>query len=80
MLIGLIDMVVVLLLILVNGMFAMTEFALITARKTRLQQLAEDGDSGARAALELSENQQRFLAAVQIGITLVGVLSGAFGG
>jgi putative hemolysin len=77
---GLIDIVVVLFLIILNGVFAMTEFALISARKVRLQQLAEEGDAGAGIALELTANPQQFLSAVQIGITLVGVLSGAFGG
>lgn len=80
MVLGILDVFVVCLLIFINGLFAMSEMALVSARKPRLQQRAEDGDSRAGAALDLAENPKRFLATVQIGITLVGVLSGAFGG
>jgi len=62
-----------------NGVFAMSEIALVSARKTRLQQRAENGERGASAALELMEEPNRFLSTVQIGITLVGIFSGAFG-
>ncbi len=62
-----------------NGIFAMSEAALISSRKARLQQRAEAGDHGARAALELAENPNRFLSTIQIGITLIGIFSGAFG-
>ena len=67
-------------LILVNGIFAMSEIAVVSARKVRLQQRAEKGDAGARRALELIEHPTRFLSTVQIGITLVGVFAGAYGG
>ncbi len=77
---GILDIVVVFMLIIVNGMFAMSEVAMISARKVRLQQSAEEGDARARAALELAGNPQRFLATIQIGITLISILSGAFGG
>ncbi len=80
MVLGILDVFVVCLLIFINGLFAMSEMALVSARRPRLQQRAEDGDSQAGAALDLAENPKRFLATVQIGITLVGVLSGAFGG
>ena len=80
MLFGSIEIIVVLLLIIVNGLFAMSEFAVISARKTRLQKLAEDGDRNAEIALELAGSPNKFLSTVQVGITLVGVLSGAFGG
>ncbi len=70
---------VVLLLIVANGLLAMSELAVISSNKTRLQRRAEEGSSKARAALELAGNPHRFLATVQIGITLIGVLSGAFG-
>jgi len=66
-------------LILLNGLFAMSEIALVTARKARLTKLAENGDSAAAAAIKLGENPTRFLSTVQIGITSIGVLSGIFG-
>ncbi len=77
---GILDLVIVCLLIMMNGLFAMSELAVISSRKVRLQQRAEEGDVKARAALDLAENPQRFLSTAQIGITLIGVLSGAFGG
>src|SRR5215469_14375800 len=70
---------IVLLLILVNGVFAMAEIALISARKARLVPLAENTDAGAAAALELKADPSRLLATVQIGVTLIAVLSGTFG-
>ncbi len=74
------EILLVLLLILANGLFAMAEMALVSARRARLQTRAEDGDAGAQAALELAEDPNRFLSTVQIGITLIGILSGAIGG
>ncbi len=74
------EITLVFLLILANGVFSMTEIALVSARKTRLQQRAESGDKGAKAALALLEAPNRFLSTVQIGITLVGILTGAVGG
>ena len=74
------EILIILLLLMANGVFAMTEIAVVSARKARLRQLAGAGDVKARAALELAESPNRFLATVQIGITLVGVLAGAFGG
>jgi putative hemolysin len=58
----------------------MTEIAVVSARKVRLRRLAQTGDLKANAALALAESPNRFLATVQVGITLVGVLAGAFGG
>ncbi|RJG05780.1 HlyC/CorC family transporter [Noviherbaspirillum cavernae] len=66
-------------LILLNGAFAMAEIALITARKMRLQKMAEDGDGSAAAAIQLGEDPNRFLSTVQIGITSIGVLNGIVG-
>ncbi len=66
-------------LILFNGLFSMSEIALVTARRTRLQALAERGDSGAAAALALGQDPTRFMSTVQIGITSIGVLSGIVG-
>lgn len=74
-----IAIVVVLLLVVLNGLFAMTELAVVSSRKSRLQSRAERGDRGARAALKLAENPTHFLSAVQVGITLIGILAGAFG-
>jgi len=70
---------VVLLLVVLNGVFAMSELAVVSSRRTRLQSRAERGDKGAAAALKLSENPTRFLSAVQVGITLIGILAGAYG-
>lgn len=75
-----IEIVLIILMVLANGVFAMSEIAVVSSRKARLQQRADDGDMGARAALELAESPNRFLSTVQIGITLVGILAGAFGG
>jgi len=69
-----------LLLILANGVFAAAEIALVSARRVRLEQRAEEGNASAKTALELSNAPNRFLSTVQIGITLVGILSGALGG
>ncbi|OWJ76317.1 hemolysin family protein [Haematobacter genomosp. 1] len=74
------ELFIVLVLILVNGVLAMAELAIVSSRPARLRTLADKGSSGAKIALNLSENPGRFLSAVQIGITLVGVLSGAFSG
>ena len=74
------ETVVIFLLIAANGVLAMSEMAIVAARKSRLQQSANSGDAGAGAALELASHPNRFLATVQIGITLIGILAGAFGG
>jgi len=71
--------VVVLALILVNALFAMAEIALVSSRRFRLQQRADSGSVGAKAALDLLKDPTRFLSTAQIGITLVAILSGAFG-
>ncbi len=75
-----VEVVLILILIVANGVFAMSEIAVVSARKMRLQQRADDGDAGASAALKLAQEPNRFLSAVQIGITLIGILTGAFGG
>jgi putative hemolysin len=76
----LLEVLVILLLLAANGVFAMSELAVMSARKARLLHMAERGNRKAAAALELIENPNQFLATVQIGITLVGILAGAFGG
>ena len=70
---------IVLLLIILNGVFAMAEIALVTARKARLLAVAEAGNPGAQAAIELKADPSRLLSTVQIGVTLIAVLSGTFG-
>jgi putative hemolysin len=70
---------VVLLLVVLNGVFAMSELAVVSSRRAKLQSRAEKGDDGAAAALKLSEDPTRFLSAVQVGITLIGILAGAYG-
>ena len=74
------ELLVIFFLILANGVFAMSEIAVVAARKVRLQQRAEEGDERARAALALAHDPNKFLSTVQFGITLVGVLAGAYGG
>jgi putative hemolysin len=74
------ELSVVVGLIVLNGIFAMAEMAIVSSRRIRLQQMAENGSRGAARALALSENPSRFLSGVQVGITLIGILSGAFGG
>ncbi len=75
-----IELVIVILLIIANGLFAMSETAFVSARKVRLQQRANEGDAKAKAALELANSPNRLLSTVQLGITLIGILAGAFGG
>lgn len=74
------EIVLVAGLLIINGLFSMTEIAVVSARRVRLARAAADGSAGAAKAVELQENPDRFLSTVQIGITLVGILSGAFGG
>ena len=74
------EIIFIIVLLIANGLFSMSEMAVVSARKARLQKRATDGDKGAQAALELAGNPGSFLSTVQIGITLVGILAGAFGG
>jgi putative hemolysin len=74
------EIIIILFLVLINGAFSMTEMAVVSSRKVRLQQRAEDGDDNARAALALIDSPNRFFSTTQIAITLVGTLAGAFGG
>src|SRR5919106_5867608 len=76
----LLEILVVLALVLLNGFFAMSELAVVSARSTRLEALARKGVRGARLALALARDPGRMLSTVQIGITLVGIVAGAFGG
>ncbi len=75
-----IEIIIIILLIIANGIFAMSEIAVVSSRKARLQQMAGEGSSGAETALDLANEPTPFLSTIQIGITLVGTLAGAFGG
>src|ERR1700761_8237744 len=74
------EIAVILLLILVNGLFSLSELALVSVRRARLAVLERKGIRGATAARVLADDPQRFLPTVQVGITLVGVFTGVFGG
>lgn len=74
------EVVIIILLIVANGVLSMSEIALVTARKARLHQWADEGDRGARLALDIANSPNDFLSTVQVGITLVGIITGAFGG
>ncbi|HSM24613.1 MAG TPA: hemolysin family protein [Anaerolineaceae bacterium] len=77
---SLLSIIVIFLLIIINGIFAMSEISLISAKKIRLQQMAKVGNKSAQAALDISANPNKFLSTIQIGITLIGIMSGALGG
>ena len=74
------EVIILLLLILVNGLFVVSEIALISARRTRMETLANKGDEKAKAALNLIDNPERFLSTAQIGMTLVAILTGVYSG
>ena len=74
------EILVIFLLLICNGLFALAEIAVISSRKVRLQQLSAQGDRQAQVALELANNPNQILSTVQIGITLIGILAGAYGG
>ena len=75
-----VELVVVLLLILLNGVFAMSELAIVSSRKARLEQQADDGNRRARIALALANDPNALLSTIQVGITLIGIINGAYGG
>ena len=75
-----IDVVIILVLVAVNGLFAMSELAIASSRKARLEAMARTGSAGARAAIQLSADPGKFLSTVQVGITLIAVVSGAYSG
>jgi len=74
------EIIVISILLLMNGLFAMYEIALVSSRKSRLQEKAKYGNKGAQTALLLLKQPEEILSAIQVGITLVGIVSGAFGG
>src|SRR5438132_1524477 len=75
-----IDLLAILFLVALNGVFAMSELAIVSSREARLKAMAKQGRRGAQRALDLSSNPGRFLSTVQIGITLVSILAGAYSG
>ena len=74
------EILILLVLIFINGLFVMSEIALVSARKGRLEMQADKGDIRARKALDLSNNPEIFLSAAQIGITLIAILTGVYSG
>src|SRR5262245_4569113 len=76
----LLELVIIVLLILLNGVLACAEMAVVAVRITRVRELADDGHKGARAVLRLKKDPEQFLATIQTGITLVAVTAAAFGG
>ncbi len=77
---SMLELIIIVVLSLANGIFAATEIAMVSARRGRLEQRAEDGSAGAATALKLQDDPNRFLSAVQVGITLIATLSGVFAG
>jgi putative hemolysin len=74
------EILVLAILILVNGFFALSEIALVSSKKSRLEQSRIDGSKGAKVALKLIDNSENFLSAIQVGITLIGIVTGVYGG
>ncbi|MCS0613413.1 hemolysin family protein [Massilia kyonggiensis] len=74
-----VDVVIILALILLNGVFSMSELAVVSAKRLRLEKMADEGRRGAGTALDLHDDPSRFLSTVQVGITLIGIFNGAFG-
>jgi len=74
------ELIIIGFLILLNGFFSLSEIALISSKKARLEQMRLDGSNGARTALQLLRNSEGFLSAIQVGITLIGIITGVYGG
>lgn len=74
------ELAIIFILILANGIFAMTEIAIVSSRKTRLERLIAEGSEGAKAALKLANDPTQLLSTVQVGISVIGVVTGAYGG
>ena len=75
-----IDVLIILALVALNGVFAMSELAIVSARKARLEAMVRGGRRGAKAAIALAADPGKFLSTVQIGITLIGIINGAYSG
>ena len=74
------EIIIIIILILVNGFLSMSEMAVVSARKSKLETDAKKGSKSAKAALELADNPDNFFSTLQIGITLIGILTGLFSG
>jgi putative hemolysin len=74
------ELIIIGLLILLNGFFALSEIALVSSKNSRLEQLRLKGSKGARTAIQLRDNSENFLSAIQVGITLIGIVTGVYGG
>lgn len=74
------ELIVLAILFLINGFFALSEIALVSSKKVRLEQLRLSGSNGAKVALKLQEDSEDFLSAIQVGITLIGIITGVYGG
>lgn len=74
------ELIIISFLILLNGFFALSEIALVSSKKSRLEQLKKDGRKGSKTALRLLRNSEGFLSAIQVGITLIGIVTGVYGG
>lgn len=74
------EYLIILGLFILNGLFAMSEIALVSSKRARLEEKAKKGSKGAKIALKLLDEPEKFLSTVQIGITLIGIIAGAFGG
>lgn len=74
------EILIILVLMILNGVFALSEIAIVSSRKQRLEQRAAAGSAGAAAAIELQKDPEGFLSSIQVGITLIGIVSGAYGG
>ncbi len=74
------EILIIFLLIILNGIFTLSEISVVSSKKPRLQQRANEGDIHAQHALDLASNPSPFLSMVQVGITLIGILTGAVGG
>lgn len=74
------EITIIILLILLNGILSMSEIAMVSARKSRLETAAKKGSKAAAAALKLANQPERFLSTIQIGITLIGILTGLYSG
>src|SRR5437764_15140643 len=73
------DILIILALIVLNGIFALAELAIVSARRLRLERMALEGNAGADTAIRLADDPSRFLSTVQVGMTLIGIFNGAFG-
>jgi putative hemolysin len=74
------ELIIIAVLLVLNGIFSMSELAIVAAKRVRLERQAERGNTGARAALAIAANPGDFLSTVQVGITLVGVIASVYGG